>query len=408
MSDTAAAAVTESTPANAVASEQANPSAPTPVESGAAATSKEYIQRLQRGESPATEAKQGQEAGPSGSVEPGASTTPAEPAAPPVVADEKGNLHGPDGKFVAKAGAEPEPATTPTPVADPATPAVPEGFVRIPVPEGHPLRDRGREFILAPKDEEADYRGMLGAAARRAELEQAHTEIAELRAREMRLQAREEARQKYADDPDIRELDARIAAVEGVDPITAAALKHRREALLGEKAEGRYTEMAREQWAGSLRAAGDQAESQALAIVRQRYPAEWLSRPESMQVWADATESFIAKARRNLRPGQAPSFDPAEIVREFDRHAVHDPWIRNHLSARLQKEQDTKAEQIRLAAEEKARADAAAAEQATLEANLQKRKRNPLGGLAVGTSTGQTVPTDRPPTSREYMQSVLR
>lgn len=132
-----------------------------------------------------------------------ASPIPAQaPAREPVV-DATGRLHAPDnGKFLEKPGAEAPAgvaATDPAeqtadgaveaPLAEGETatdtePAaggsLPEGFVRLPVPEGDPLRDQGHEFVPVPAGMEDVFKNLLNRPVKRKELDTARQTATQL------------------------------------------------------------------------------------------------------------------------------------------------------------------------------------------------------------------------------------
>lgn len=134
--------------------------------------------------------------------------TPAEPAAAQQDAAEPaaGPARDPEtGRFTSPA----------------ATEEVPAGFVRIELPEAHPLRDRGRDYVLAPEGQEAEYRNLVNTPVRRAELEAA-TQRAEALEQQMiqyqaTLQARNEFLQQVLTDPTLAQRLAEVREVYGED-----------------------------------------------------------------------------------------------------------------------------------------------------------------------------------------------
>lgn len=68
-------------------------------------------------------------------------------------------------------------------------PAVRDGFVRIMLDEDDPLRERGKEYLDVPAEEEQEIRSLLNRKTRHREVEQAKREARELRARLKALQS---------------------------------------------------------------------------------------------------------------------------------------------------------------------------------------------------------------------------
>lgn len=91
---------------------------------------------------------------------------------------------GEDGTFAAaptEAATGEAPAKPPA--ADDTSPGtdVPDGYVKIPIPEGHPLRARGQEFLLYPKEAEEYGRWSVNQAIKKAEVDAIKSQLAELR-----------------------------------------------------------------------------------------------------------------------------------------------------------------------------------------------------------------------------------
>lgn len=80
-------------------------------------------------------------------------------------------------------------SATGTETASEAADVPPQGMVRIELPEGHPLRDQGETYLDVPAAKERTYRTLVNSAARRAEAEQAQTQLAEERTARARVEA---------------------------------------------------------------------------------------------------------------------------------------------------------------------------------------------------------------------------
>lgn len=116
------------------------------------------------------------------------------PVAEPIV-DATGRLHAPEnGKFLEKPAAEPAQDTADSTAAEvplaegeTATPtesdpggSLPEGFVRLAVPDGDPLRDQGHEFVPVPQGMEDVFKNLLNRPVKRKELDSAREARAQL------------------------------------------------------------------------------------------------------------------------------------------------------------------------------------------------------------------------------------
>lgn len=339
--------------------------------------------------------------------------SPAKPVSPAPVAetlvvDALGNAHGPDGKFVAKPG-DPEQSGAPAPAEPEATPAttVPEGFVSIEVQPDHPLHHRLGDKVNVPKELEEVVRWNLNNVVRKAEVEAKDTELQQTRQQLLRLQAEQEIRSKMFAGPEYTQAMAKIDAVRSVDPEAAALMERGLEREIAEKTEGRFEEIQREQWGTQLVEMGNRTQETAERMARARY-SEWFDTANGQAAWTKAVNLYTTEIRESLKPGELPAFNPQRILEIADFYALKDPWMVSHLTQRMQAEQQATAERIRQEAEAKALAERTAAEKAALDEQLRNRRNNPLGRLATGLSTGQTVPAERAPTSREYIQAVLR
>lgn len=97
--------------------------------------------------------------------------------APEVAADAAASAQVPGGSATTE-------ATTTQAVAGP-----PEGMVRIELPEGHPLRDQGKQYHDVPAGEERVWRELINSAARRKDVEAAERRFQEAEAARLRTEA---------------------------------------------------------------------------------------------------------------------------------------------------------------------------------------------------------------------------
>lgn len=397
----AVAETTESPSAPAVASEQAINDAPTPNESGAVAAEKgpasarEFLQSLRKGRSESSVPEVAAEAAPE-------AATPSE--IPEVRQDDKGNLHGPDGKFVAKDSAEPEAAKAEAGEAE-AT-SVPEGFVKVPLPEGHPLRDRGREFIIAPADMENDYRGLVGANARRAEVEQLQAKNAELEEKLLREQARESAWKKAKADPQTL---AAIEEVRSVDPNLAALMEAGLERKLQEEADSEFKTLADQRIQQEIQQEGLRFVQTARTAAVQNLPPEITTSPRFQEHFDRARFLYGADLDRREKMGQGSAPDLNEFAGFLKREVLSDPQIVARMREQMTAAERQKLEAAAREAETRTKQEAAEAERQRLEAMTAKKKTNPLGAVAMSVNTGrETFPSPGAPRNARELLATLK
>ena len=106
------------------------------------------------------------------------------------------------------APAEATPAAPAAPAAPgtetkPADAAAPAAAIRVPIPEGHPLRDSGRTYIeVTSAEDERAVRASLNSHTRRAEVERLEAENADLRKKQIEREARDAATNKWVNRPE--------------------------------------------------------------------------------------------------------------------------------------------------------------------------------------------------------------
>lgn len=318
--------------------------------------------------------------------------TPSEPAPPAVVIDEAGKAHGPDGKFVSlSADAESAPAENATPEAAPA----PEGMVRIELPEGHPLRERGRthyEVRISSPEEEAELRGLLATPIKQRELKEARERVVQMEEQVLRMQAAEAARRKFEETVDPSTLEA-IRAVEEVNPALAALMRRGLESSLPELEKAEFQTLA-EQRVQQEVASEVEAFVNRTRTVAQAVYADIATEPYFPALYQKARAAYGAELAAREQAGQYGTQNEQEFLgymRSFvATHPEASRVFRAKLSARQEAERE--AERQRIEAETKTET-----ERTVLTAALANRRTNPLGGVAMGMTTGrETVPDPRP------------
>jgi hypothetical protein len=201
---------------------------------------------------------------------------PVEASEPGETTDTDTRARDPEtGRFLPTA-----PATEGTQTAAP----VAEGFVRIDLEEGHPLREQGRTYLDVPAGIERDIRTLANSPVRRKELERAEHQRARLEAENAQLRERlaeAAARSEVGDplsDPKSKRLYDDIKAKYGEDKAEEyrAGLQARTEQQVGE----RRRELIRSQ---EMYAAGE------------AFRAELIQRaPQEFHLWGDQIRDRLA------------------------------------------------------------------------------------------------------------------
>jgi hypothetical protein len=130
------------------------------------------------------------------------------------------------------------PAATPagdtapaTPAAEPAAPAVPAATqpIRVPIPAGHPLREQGKEFLIAADAAaERDLRTLLnGTYVRRNEVTALQTELGQLQREKVEREAREATYEAWQKRPEYAAMMAKVQELREThgDEVADLALK---------------------------------------------------------------------------------------------------------------------------------------------------------------------------------------
>lgn len=411
----AAAAPAENVTAPADASEQANTSpeqaqesAQSPTEGGAAATqekgvesARDFLKSLNKRESkaPAPEAAEETEA------------AEVQAEAPPVIVDEKGRKHDPaTGKFLPEKGEEPKAADEAETTDAEAGTEPPDGHVRIALPEGHPLRDRGREFVDAPKADEDYHRWAINNAVRRAEVEQYQSRLAQMEEQLVRLQATQGATAEWQNTPEYREAFAQYQEIAAVDQKAAERFWKGVQGELQEVAEKKFGEAQTQRTQQQNVQRAQQFQAEAAQVIQGYMPPEVLQIPAIGQAYQQALYEYANEVEfRELR-GEKVEYDPYAVARRFNVIAEQIPQVSQWIKG--QREQQTAAEREKIAAEVKAKAEAEAKERERkqLEAATAKRRTNPHGALAMNMGTGRDAlpSTDAPRNAKELRQSLRK
>lgn len=302
----------------------------TPVVSDVAATPTPVVEAP----APTLSAKDAAKAGLFKSIAAAQPSAPAnEVPATPVTVDANGRTHAPDGKFLPGApeqAAPIDPAAAVTPQPTPANTdqqTAPPKQVRIPVPEGHWLRSRGRTEIPVDPELERDFRGLLKDTTR--------SEVTSLREQlvttQAQLRAAQEARQSIAANPDVIARINELRAL-GHDDLADAALAGLESKQL-EKAK-EYEKSAREQFAEvDAKAEALEFRDSTRDRARQMYAGPWVDTPAFETAF---TEAMKAYAGLLMHEGENAKLDPGFVLRFMKSSFLENPENKAFARARIE------------------------------------------------------------------------
>lgn len=361
---------------------------------------------------------------PSGQIESAGSTSAATPSpivVPATLAEAKRSLYGqqaPSGQTVADAkaavvGTAPEPTTDvqrardelgrftpsaateaaaePTSSAEPvtattesvapldapaATDAVPEGYVKLDLPEGHPLRDRGHTHSIVPAAQEEYHRWAINNAVRNNQLQEAQRHRREAEDALIRMNAELAARQEFA-----------LEALK--NPALSQHIAEIR-AEWGDEAAERYVAglMAEQQGNIQQRVQAELQRVNAAAVNRQATEFVDGAIRASLQRYNHWTEGEIRRAVAAYGSTLAAEGRDNATLDDFldfaDVLYVRNPVVRDELSR-------YKTETQR-ATEERQRQEAAEAERRRLQDAATRAAEVPFAGIPATLHAGRTMP----------------
>lgn len=249
----------------------------------------------------------------------------------------------------------PAPSKTPTETPAPEPPPVPEGYVRIEVPEGHPLRTRGTHRVV-PKEDEEYFRWGMNNHVRESTAREA-----EQRAQELQRQLQESREQGLRHQAELNALKEQTAELYG-DPKILERAKEIRETWGDEDAERylagalagyqdrsakAYEELTVAERTRVVQAEANQFTTQATELYRQRYPG-W-----SPDRYRKAIVAYGAMLEAN---GQNAA-DISEFQQMTDAQYYNDPQIRQRFQAYREQKQNAERETVRKEEVERLRAE---------------------------------------------------
>lgn len=272
--------------------------------------------------------------------------------------------------------------------------SLPEGMVRIRLPEGHPLRDQGREFVTAPKDEERQIRALVNGYTRTREAEEARTENERLMEENILLRAQLEAsdslRDKLLTDPEIR---AEYDEIYAINPAAAETwlrgIEAKQQPDVQKSVQEKIKEARRKRAETESQREARQFRQHMRAYVDSDYPM-LADLPHLDALMEEAFQSYSGALSFRARQGYDVDLDPNEFVRKHlapvfynDRQAGH-----RLRQAAAQRNGKTKEQERRLA-EAKAKADGKKREQEHLEDAANRHgDKNPLAQVPSEVRTG--------------------
>lgn len=298
---------------------------------------------------------------------------------------------------------EPRQEVTPPagePPKDPA--AVPDGFVRLAVPEGHPLRARGVEALTFPKDQEEYGRWALNQAVRAQQVEEYQTRLTQATKEKLRVEAearfwRENAGQFF--NTDFYDKYERIKAEWGEEE----AERYKNGVMV--QAQNKLQEVTRESEAEfeshQIREQGQAFQRWAVDDAREKFPAFFGSDGQPRPELGRALQLYASQ----IQASGVPTLDQRAWYNAALYVYQQMPEVRAAMQAARERSLTEAQEKARQAAEEAA----AKAEQERLARAATSRRTNPMGALAPVETQVPSVPADgsaSPRNARELMQRI--
>lgn len=282
------------------------------------------------------------------------------------------------GKFVDPNGAA---APAPASVTPPAVDGPPEGFVRLPVPENHPLRARGVQFMDFPKAQEEYGRYAINQGVRASQLEEATrtTRTLESQVAEKAAEAafwREHGQSLFG--PDFQQTYNDLKATYG--EAQAEVFKKGRMAEAAEKIAAVTNEARQKTAQGVVVREAERFRDLAIQDARKTFP-HW-SDQEARAVLARYGAYMASRGEANLTAVGWRTF-------AAPLYAQH-PTVKVELTTRFAAEKASERERLRA----EVVSDMKAQEAERLKDAGARRAANPMGSLPP---VPATVPPDAPP-----------
>lgn len=281
------------------------------------------------------------------------------------------------------APAAPPEKTAPT---TPAAAKAPDGMVDVPLPEGHPWRDRGRSHIRVAKEFENETRAGINAAMRLRDVESERDRLArENLLAEARQKALSGDLPKVASDPKWQALIEQVRAAPGFGDEMA-------EQILA-------LAKANEEWT-VVRAESEAARNFELTQMMTRLEDEVMGQASQLlEVWSSHGEMWRvphlfrqyvnAVDARNQREGRDIPPSRAEFFEWIKPHYRQDPRVQQRVQAL--RDADRQREEAKIRADERAKAERERAE-AAKDAALRHAAKPPLARVPQRQSQAPVPP----------------
>jgi hypothetical protein len=331
-------------------------------------------------------------------------TTP-KPEKPATEVNAEGRVVDPTSKKYVEGEPKQEVEPTPDPAAaevggakDTGADAVPDGFVRLAIPDGHPLRDRGETHLLFPEAQEAYGRWAINQGVRAKEVESLRAEQSKI-ARE-RIQAQKEA-EFWRENAGAFFTPEFYTQYEDI------------KSTYGEEAANRYKAGVRAEAEVKLQEVRQEADRE-VAVEQVREETQRFTN------WAveDARQNFPAFFGPNgeHRPefGRALRMYAAHIQSEGSGRLTVDGWRQAALyvyqqmpevRAAMEAARNRGRETAQAEAQRKADEAARKREEERLAQAARAKRSNPLGHMP-NVQSGQTISDGRPQNAREMVEAI--
>lgn len=283
------------------------------------------------------------------------------------------------------------PATEPQ-AASPASAVIeapkPSILDSIEIPEGHPLRDRGKTRLS--QLEAHEFQNVLNASVRAREVEAVRNELNAAKLELAKAQAAAEVLRQQRTQPNLSEQEIQFYndALQAYGPEYAAlvlkGLQEKMDAPITAKqqeAEAAYQDQLQTQQA-------EQFVQSAFQTAAQTFPREITSLPSFEGAFHQARVAYGNRLMQQEAAGYEVAPSEADFMQILRVHLVADPFVQQVIQQGLQQQEQARLNSIRQQAEREAQQK----QQNELAALSQKRQQNPFARLPSGSNAGQAVP----------------
>jgi len=298
-------------------------------------------------------------------------------------------------------GQVPDPAAgTPTPPAGAVPPAAPETapapqYIKVPIPEGHPLREGGATYLLAENEQQARAaRATINDYTRRSEVERYKAQIDQFERQAAESTARQAAQDEWRSSPEYatrmqQVQEVRDAFGDAVADVFAKGIDADYQRLESGRIEAALGEINQRRQGEAVQAWIAQARERTLVL-----PDPVRALPKFNEWFESAVQSFDAELAlghlSHIPPGDTEAMHQ-EFLRFFNARIRVQPEIAalvNDINTRTERQRSEAAARVALEAQERERLKKQGVEEylKTVADQRQAVPPHPLGSLTAATA----------------------